>query len=104
VDTTIVKFDSTMVAMREGVYSDYEYLLHDATRSSNITKGGYCISDNGYLRLPTMMAPRHRIYLFEKVDIEFEIPPRAIMPFSQTYAAVMMSFFSSFNSATLNSP
>jgi hypothetical protein len=57
VDMTIVKFDSAMVAMREGVYSDYEYLLYDATGNANIVKGGYCICDNGYLRWPTMMAP-----------------------------------------------
>jgi hypothetical protein len=30
VDMTIVKFDSAMVSMRNGVYSEYEYLLYDA--------------------------------------------------------------------------
>ena len=38
VNMTIVKFDSAMVAMREGICSDYEFLLYDATGSSNITR------------------------------------------------------------------
>jgi Plant transposon protein len=54
---TIVKFDSAMVAMRDGVYKDHEYSLYDATGNSKVVKGGYCICDNGYLRWPTMMAP-----------------------------------------------
>jgi Plant transposon protein len=54
---TIVKFDSAMVAMRDGVYNDHEYSLYDATGNSKVVKGGYCICDNGYLRWPTMMAP-----------------------------------------------
>jgi hypothetical protein len=57
VDMTVVKFDNAMVAMRDGVYSEYEYLLYDASGNSNVVKGGYCICDNGYIRWPTMMAP-----------------------------------------------
>jgi Plant transposon protein len=57
VDMTIVKFDSALVALRDGVYSEHEYLLYDAAGNANIVKGGYCIYDNGYLRWPTMMAP-----------------------------------------------
>jgi Plant transposon protein len=57
VDMTIVKFDSAMVSMRNGVYSEYEYLLYDADGYPNVVKGGYCICDNGYLKWPTMMAP-----------------------------------------------
>jgi hypothetical protein len=56
VDMTIVKFDSAMVSMRNGVYSEYEYLLYDAEEISNVVKGGYC-RDNGNLKWPTMMAP-----------------------------------------------
>jgi hypothetical protein len=57
VDMTVVKFDSAMVALREGAYNDHEYSLYDATGNSKVVKGGYCICDNGYLRWPTMMAP-----------------------------------------------
>ena len=57
VDQTIVKFDSAMVNMRDGCYSDYEYYLYDKNGNSKLVKGGYCICDNGYLKLPTMMPP-----------------------------------------------
>jgi hypothetical protein len=40
VDMTVVKFDNAMVAMRDGVYSKYEYLLYDASGNSNVVKGG----------------------------------------------------------------
>jgi Plant transposon protein len=57
VDQTVVKFDSAMVNMRNGCYSDYEYHVYDESGNLNLVKGGYCICDNGYLKWPTMMPP-----------------------------------------------
>jgi Plant transposon protein len=57
VDQTVVKFDSAMVNMRNGCYSDYEYHVYDESGNLKLVKGGYCICDNGYLKWPTMMPP-----------------------------------------------
>ena len=38
VDMTIVKSDSAMLAMKDGVYSEYEYLLYDAEGKTNFVK------------------------------------------------------------------
>jgi hypothetical protein len=37
-EMTIVKFDSAMLAMKDGVYSEYEYLLYDAEGKSSVVK------------------------------------------------------------------
>jgi hypothetical protein len=48
-DKTIVKFDGAMIAIRDGLYADFEYDIYKEDGDIEKMKGAYTINDNGYL-------------------------------------------------------
>ena len=57
VDKTVVTFDGSVTAIRNGKYDDYEYDLYDDSGVKVRCKGGAMIVDGGYMAEPTMMEP-----------------------------------------------